>query len=513
MRTRVLAVGLFVVIGLMVLPAAAQAASPKVKLTPNVGPPTTKVKAKGSHYPGGDPVTVTLDGSPVASATTSAAGAFSASFTIPATALPGAHTVAANAGGVVATAVFTVETDWGSARYDPEGSGFNPYENVLSPDNVGRLLNVASPTWGGAVSSEPIFTGGLLVVGSSDGSVRAFAPAGGMAPRVRPDQARWAQQWSFQTGGPVMGSPLSVLRKAGEQCAIVAGSLDGNLYGLDPRTGDQLWSFNAGSPISTSPIDPTAVEDVYFSTDGGTVFDVNGCTGEQIWSTATGGGTGGAPAFVPAVQLSGGTKGSIIVVCMGDGSVRALDAGDGTQVWSVSPPNPCSAPLAAFGSGGKARIVGGCGGWVWELNAATGGEVWSYQTGGTVSGIGLYSIPILPGSVTPNMKLSLRGIIVVDQAGDMYSLSATGKINWGDVESGNISSPPAIANGVIYETLGATPGAPASLMLVDAEDGTGLGQDFVSNPQPDPPGDSSVADGMVFVGNFNGGVGVFELGP
>jgi len=199
---------------------------------------------------------------------------------------------------------------------------------------------------------------------------------------------------------------------------------------------------------------------------------------------------------------------------MGDGSVRALDAGDGGLLWSAYPPSPCSAPPAAFGSGGKARVVIGDGSDVTELNAGTGKDIWSHQTGGTVPGVGLYSIPIIPGSVTPDMKLSLRSVIAVDQTGDMYSLNPkTGSINWGDVNPGPFQSPPAIANGVIYTSLGPAPGAPASLMLVDAEDGAALGQDFVSNPQPDPPGAPSVGDGMVFTGNFNGGVGVFELGP
>ena len=95
MRTRVIGVVLVLVVGLLLLPTASQAASSTLKLAPNVGPPTTKVKAKGSHYPGKDAVTITLDGTTVASATTSAAGAFSASFIVPATALPGPHTVAA----------------------------------------------------------------------------------------------------------------------------------------------------------------------------------------------------------------------------------------------------------------------------------------------------------------------------------------------------------------------------------------------------------------------------------
>ena len=134
MRARILVVAVAVVAGLALLPAVvAQAASPTLKVSPAAGPPTATVKAKGSHFPAGDDVSVTFDGTAVASATVAAAGTFSAPFTVPATTLPGAHAVAAfDARGLGASTTFIVEADWGSARYDAEGSGFNPYENLLS---------------------------------------------------------------------------------------------------------------------------------------------------------------------------------------------------------------------------------------------------------------------------------------------------------------------------------------------------------------------------------------------
>jgi outer membrane protein assembly factor BamB len=203
---------------------------------------------------------------------------------------------------------------------------------------------------------------------------------------------------------------------------------------------------------------------------------------------------------------------------MGDGSVRALDAGTGAQLWRKGGFDVLGSGLAAFGGDGG-RVVFADGSAVVELKAGTGKRTWSTPTGGTVGGIGLYSVPAVQhakaGEMSPDMKLSLRSIIVVDQAGDVYSLDPkTGVVDWGEQKPGPINSPPAIANGVVYFTEGPPPpGGPPSLVAVNAETGAGLEQADDLNPQPFPPGPPSIGDGHVFVGNFGGGIGEFELGP
>src|SRR5262249_10639540 len=218
MRARFMAMSVIVFLGCMLLPmAGAQAISPKLKLVPTVGPPTSAVKAKGSNYPAAHGEIITFDGVQVASALVNAAGTFTATFTVPASALPGNHIVtAADANGLGASATFLVRTDWSSARFDPEGSGLNPYENVINPGNAGQLSETIVYQFTGGLHSAPIYTGGTLIAGLGDGTVRALNPSTGQ------------EMWSFPTSGPVLASPLAVFRKAGERCAIVAGSQDGH---------------------------------------------------------------------------------------------------------------------------------------------------------------------------------------------------------------------------------------------------------------------------------------------
>ena len=514
MRARATTLTILIVLGFAAVPAVrAHAAGVKLTLMPTSGPPTTKDVVKGSGFPASNSITVTFDATTVATTAANAAGKFSVSFVVPATALPGPHAVTAfDPAGLGGSANFIVATDWLSAHFDPADSGFNPYENVLSPSNVGGLSQLAEPQWGAFLHSEVIvaFLEGdpdtpLVIGGSSDGTVRAFDSVG-------------RQLWSFPTHGPVLGSPLGIRRsKPPSICAVVAGSQDGNVYGLDPSTGTQIWSFATGSSISASPINPTAVEDVFVSTDGGSVYDLNGCTGSLIWSdVALGSGPSGAPAMLSKVTLADGSTHSIIVVCLGDGA-HALDASTGVQVWAG--PGPIQTP-AAYGSGRNARVVLAEGSSVVELNAGTGRQVWSRAIGGAVSGLGLYEV----SSATGGLKISLRSLIVGDQAGDVYSLNPkTGAINWSDLGGGPVNpgsgpiSSPSIADGVVYLTEGPG-GSPLAqtdgrFMALDAGSGAQL---FAAdtgdlNPQPLPPAPPTVADGQVFVGDFTGGLRIFGL--
>src|SRR5689334_16703538 len=92
-----------IVIAVAVLAAnSAQAATATIKLKPAVGHPSATVKVTGTGFPVATAFTVTFDGSSVASGTTDAGGAFATSFTVPASATPGKHTVAATAGATSA---------------------------------------------------------------------------------------------------------------------------------------------------------------------------------------------------------------------------------------------------------------------------------------------------------------------------------------------------------------------------------------------------------------------------
>jgi outer membrane protein assembly factor BamB len=513
MRDRVLSVtAVSVLLSLAQAVSAVSASAAELTLSPAVGPPTTAVSANGAGFPASDPLTVTFDSATVASATTGSTGKFSAKFNVPASALPGTHRVSAfDPAGLGASAGFLVQTEWGSYRFDQSGSGFNPYENVLSTATVEHLSPLSSPSWEGHVLSAPIYTQGMVVAGSDDGTVRAFDPASGN------------QLWSFAAGGQVLGSPLAVKPNAKNpgpkgDCAIVTGSTNGMVYGLDPKTGAQLWSYRSPGPNATSPIDPTAVEAVVLvaiQEDSGVVFSLNGCTGSPVWSQGGPGPITSAqsPAELSKVKLADGTTHTIIVVCFG-GSVHAYDALGGQELWSAFPPNPCSGPPSAYGMGTGARIVLPAGSALIELSASTGALVWSKDTGAAVPGAA--ALDSSETLVRGRLKLTPHAVIAGNEAGEVLALDPkTGKALWATKAPGPPGrSAPAVANGVVYVLRNPGPsGDEGTLQALDANTGSplfslNLG---LKNPGPGAFPSPSVADGRVYVGGFDGGLRVLGL--
>jgi hypothetical protein len=120
-RSRVLivaAASTVLALGLFAAPVGAVTVS--ITLKPGAGPPTTKVNATSSGFGASETVAVDFSAAQVAAATTSSAGTFSTTFTLPNSALPRRHPVTAtgDTGGISATHSFLVRTDWAKSRFD-----------------------------------------------------------------------------------------------------------------------------------------------------------------------------------------------------------------------------------------------------------------------------------------------------------------------------------------------------------------------------------------------------------
>jgi polyvinyl alcohol dehydrogenase (cytochrome) len=133
--------------------------------------------------------------------------------------------------------------------------------------------------------------------------------------------------------------------------AIFVGSHDGSVFALDRRTGCARWVFHAGAEVRTgltlSPWragDRTARPLVYFGDLVGNVYALDARTGAQVWKvkadphpsvTLTGSPSlAGDRLIVPVSSLEEATAGDPhYACCTFRGSVLALDARTGAQVW------------------------------------------------------------------------------------------------------------------------------------------------------------------------------------
>jgi hypothetical protein len=220
---------------------------PAVTLSPTVGPPTSAVSVSGSNFGSYEAVDVYFDTTDEALASTNAQGQFTISIQVPASAVPGTHWITAvgRHSGLSAQASFLVQTDWAQFRNVPKHSGTNPYENVLSPANVGELDTSWSATTGSYVAS-PAVAGGVVYADSGDDHLYAFNAQTG------------AQLWSVFTSTYVASSPAVV------NGVVYVGSGYG-LLAFNAQTGAQLWSAPTGNNISSSPAVTNGM--VYVSSD------------------------------------------------------------------------------------------------------------------------------------------------------------------------------------------------------------------------------------------------------
>src|SRR5438874_300147 len=149
--SRKMTIGFTLLVGLLlsltlssVTPLAvhATANTTTITLSKVTGPPTTKVTVKGTSFGSSETVIVTFDSSTMlGTTTTNSTGSFSLGITIPASALPGTHSIQATgrSSGLTASHTFLVNTNWQQFGYDPAHSRTNPYENVLTSINVSNL--------------------------------------------------------------------------------------------------------------------------------------------------------------------------------------------------------------------------------------------------------------------------------------------------------------------------------------------------------------------------------------
>jgi FOG: WD40-like repeat len=178
---------------------------------------------------------------------------------------------------------------------------------------------------GGVIESSPaIGRNGLVYVGSTDGNLYGVRAATGEV------------QFTFTTDGEVFGPPA-----IGPTGIVYFGSTGAGrtLYAIDGNSGEELWRFEgAGGGIQTAPallVQGDTVT-VYFGSLDGRVYALNGRTGEQVYAPYA---TGDA-IFSSAPAIS--DDGTSIYIGSLDGKLHGL-RWDLTPKWAE--PFDANAPI------------------------------------------------------------------------------------------------------------------------------------------------------------------------
>jgi len=187
--------------------------------------------------------------------------------------------------------------------------------SVYAPSNDGNLYAISDQgdlQWvfetGHYLWSQPQVSPEAIYLGSMDHHVYAISKSG-------------EELWSFTMAGAVVGAP--VLSADGD--TLFVGSVGNEMVALDTSSGERLWKFDANHSVWASPLLTEGT--LYFADSGGNLYALDPTTGQMNWP---------AP-----IRFSGSVVGGLtatedgFVFATYNGDIRAYNL-DGTPQWERS---------------------------------------------------------------------------------------------------------------------------------------------------------------------------------
>ena len=302
-------------------------------------------------------------------------------------------------------------------------------------------------------------------------------------------------KWSFDTGGPVLASPVV----AGDLVYIASAS--GALLAIDRHSGRELWKFVSRMPIASTP----AVEGdtLYFVSSAGSLVALDAATGQLRWIFATEHErhfeARGLHGYGPAGQTiadawdvytsSPAVADGKVYFGSGDGNVYAVDARSGVLQWKFPMRGVVHAsPTVVDGT----VYVGSFASDFHALDAATGQSKWIFQAGEDPANhnqVGFQSSAAV-----------VDGVVYVGcRDAHVYALDAkTGRKRWDYPTSKSwVNGTPAVRNGIVYVGTSDT----SRLMAIDAKSGR---LRFNFDAKGFVFSSAALAGGRVYFGSHNG---------
>ena len=423
--------------------ADANASGGSLSLSPPIGPPTTTVAAKATGFASREQVRIAFDGSTLTTKTSSSTGSVSTSFAVPSSASPGRHIVTATGAksGVSRAATFTVRTAYPFVGFDAAHTGFNPYENTINRANVDRLsLAWSRPLSGAPLGGSPVLTqDGTVVVPGGDSQLHAFNASSGaplwtassgstLSAAISNHLAYVGDVTALKTTSGAIGWQTDVGQEV-EAAPVVGDGLvfaslnDPELVALNAATGKFVW----GSPAAMSYVresSPAFLNHVvYAGDDAGKLWAVKAATGAVLWHvTASSGSDVSTPvASGTRVYVSSGRK------------ISAYKTSSGARAWASDLGSDYNTGEPAIARG--VVYIGSSDGTVFALDAASGNQLWAKSIG------------------TQNTMVSVANGVVFAAADQLVALdAATGEVLWSGEDGGatTLGSSPAVANGYVY---------------------------------------------------------------
>jgi eukaryotic-like serine/threonine-protein kinase len=348
------------------------------------------------------------------------------------------------------------------AGFDAQHTRVNPYEKLLSPATVSKLVPAWKFATGGGIGSAATVAAGIVYINANNGkSHNGYMYA--------LNATTGARLWRAYIGSYDFGCAPTVA-----DGVVYMGSFDYNLYAFDARTGAILWKAPTTGRIGSSPTLVNGV--IYVGSDDGKLYAFNASNGNAIWSFSTRGIISSSPAVANG----------LVYVGSDDHKLYAIDIDDGMVRWTFTTKDQViSSPTVA----GGIVYIGSNDHTFYALKADTGAVLWTALTG---------------GSITSSPAVANGKVYIGSEDKKLYAFNASnGKHIWSVPTGGRIRSSPTFANGLIY--VGSDD---HKLYIMNADTGAvrwtfTTGDQVVSSP--------TVANGAVYIGSNDGNLYAFHL--
>jgi outer membrane protein assembly factor BamB len=251
----------------------------------------------------------------------------------------------------------------------------------------------------------------------------------------------------------------------------------GTIYALDMADGTIVWQYSLPAPVSSSPDVANGV--VYFGTEApdSTMYAINEYTGELRWSMPLGGGGGGG-----GIISSPAVADNLVFVGTLDGYFYCLNATTGVQVWNWTTAGPIvSSPAVADG-----RVFFAAGLIMYAREEIFGGSNWTSTL----------DSPIVSSPAVADGLVFIGTTGGGGGGGRLYALRETdGSTLWCDLESGNVSSSPAVdsLNGWVIV------GAGTNVTCVSETSGSPIWPPYVTLGQIGLSSPAIASNGLVYI--------------
>jgi len=270
---------------------------------------------------------------------------------------------------------------------------------------------------------------------------------------------------------------------------LCLGNWDGNLYGLDFRTGKEVWQYRVGESYPFSPnffnsntvVDGTVyISNIPLNSDRENLTAIDLQTGRQKWQFTNQFSPGNVSNRNFLNPISVAVANGVVYFPSGDGNLYSLDAISGDRIGYFRTTK--NMPLSHLAVKDNIVCVYSNDGYLYAIDTVTQQQLWKFEIGGILPGIILvpviannkvyvvvsnkiiYAIDLETGAEVWNFTLEKarfsqpaitdRFVCLVNN-NDLYVLnSETGKIIWTRSLENYLSyfslSGPVIANNIIY---------------------------------------------------------------